>query len=163
MGLKESGLRASLRNVSTGVVSIPDSVVSRPDDNNDTTFGGGKDGLTISITEPYESIQGRISSNTENQETAFLQESDGTVIDSVDISSLSPTDVFTFDDVNISAGQYDIVLDTGSNFVNGFFNGSFELPISSADGVISIESRFDQSPEETELLPRIVEVGNINL
>ena len=47
MGLKESGLRGSLRNVSVGIDAIPDSVVTRPDSNDLDHFSGDTDDVTI--------------------------------------------------------------------------------------------------------------------
>ena len=51
MGLKESGLRGSLRSVSTGVSAIPDNVVTNPDENDLDHFSGDLD-LKITTDEP---------------------------------------------------------------------------------------------------------------
>ena len=46
MGLKESGLRGSLRSVSTGVIDIPDSAIAHYD--TQSAFDSGDDGQSVS-------------------------------------------------------------------------------------------------------------------
>ena len=52
MGLKESGLRGSLRSVSTGVRAIPDSVVLQPDAGDLTHFFGDTEKYDINDNQP---------------------------------------------------------------------------------------------------------------
>ena len=60
MGLKESGLRGSLRNVSVGIDAIPDSVILLPESDDLDHFGGDTGQFTIDDTspvyEPFESV-----------------------------------------------------------------------------------------------------------
>ena len=131
MGLKEAGLRGSLRSVSTGV---PDSVVSRPDDDASTTDDRER-GLQIETKTEWPSIGARISNNTAGATTAYLREDDGTEIDSLDISNLDTGDAFTFDDVDLEADtKYRIVIDAGgSDYTVGFFGGDTDYPYTSED------------------------------
>ena len=47
MGLKESGLRGSLRNVSVGIVAIPDSVVDNFEDGDLSEYDGDLDAFSV--------------------------------------------------------------------------------------------------------------------
>ena len=120
MGLKESGLRGSLRNVSVGIDAIPDSVVSRPDDT-ESVERDEELGFVVELKDGWPSIGAEISSLTSGQTTAYLREEDGTLIESQDISSLEAGDAFTFDDVNLTDGEkYQITLDAdGSDYTQG--------------------------------------------
>jgi len=125
----------SVRDVSDdGVVltfetgaAIPDSVVSRPDDNSTTDRDGDREtGLVIKTKSEWRSIGARISNNTSGANRAYLRdESDESLIESVDISSLSAGDSFTFDGVNLSSNQeYFITVDgDGSDYTLGFLAG----------------------------------------
>ena len=63
MGLKESGLRGSLRSVSTGVIAIPDSVVDNFEDADADPPGPYESGQTLS---DFYSITGSFARNDSN-------------------------------------------------------------------------------------------------
>ena len=111
MGLKESGLRGSLRNVSVGTDAIPDSVAVRPEDTRSISRDGNDDrhGLEVTLKDDWPSFGARISSMTSGATRAYLHEEDGgesgDLIESKDISNLSAGDAVTFDNVDLNDGQ----------------------------------------------------------
>jgi len=119
--------------------AIPDTVVSRPADNNS---GGGQSkafGIRIQTSQEWPEIDVKISSNSVNLTKAELYRvSDGFLKDDVSLSALSPGEVATFDNAGLSANtKYNIVADAqGSSFTFGFTRPSF--PFTSADGNLSI-------------------------
>ena len=158
MGLKESGLRGSLRSVSTGVGVTPDSVTSRPEDNN-TTTGDFQAGFEISLTSDWPSIAARISQNTSGQTTAYLREDDDTLIDSQDISALSAGDTFSFDGVNLSSGQnYFITIDAGGSDYTLGINNDVEYPFEGDD--LDIVARYFDGDTDTTNVINLNDIGN---
>ena len=102
--------------------AIPDSVVSRPDDNTSTSTSG-KLGFEIDTNSEWPSIGCRISANSSGFQTAYLRDSGGSNIDTVDISSLSAGDTFTFDNVDLAVNTtYQIVVDAGGGSWTAGFN-----------------------------------------
>jgi len=103
--------------------AIPDSVVSREPDDLSFSFAN-EAGLKIETKSQWPSIGARISQNTTGATRAYLWDSSKSVIDSVDISSLSPGNAFTFDNVNLQPNvEFYIVLDAeGNSFNLGFAN-----------------------------------------
>ena len=166
MGLKESGLRGSLRNVSVGIDAIPDSVASRPDDDGDTT-GPESAGAQVETKSVWPSVGARISANVDGATKAYIYEDDdnsqGQLIDDVDISSLTAGDAFTFDDVNLeSNSKYHITIDAeGSEYTRGGNSDTANTyPYTSDD--IDISARvFDGSASTDADIFNIVEVGNV--
>jgi len=152
------GVRINGRSVGGGS-AIPDSVASRETDNRsvDTT---GDNGLVIEAKSDWPSIGVRISSNTSGATTARLEDnSDGSLIADVDISELSSGDVFTFDDVNLSANKkYNILLNAGgSAYVNGYYDGGANYPYTSDN--VDIVARMYKGSEGTINPINISEVG----
>ena len=143
--------------------AIRDSVVSRPNDGNTTGFDSTDEaGVIISSSDTLESIGCRLSANVSNQETAdIIRFSDSTVLDSVDISGLSAGDVFTFDQVNLSADtEYAIAVSASSSWTSGFITLIGEYPYTSDDGVLSITNGYFNDGS-TNASHNIVEVGNL--
>ena len=134
MGLKEPGLRGSLRNVSVGIDAIPDSVVSRPDDNDDFSTDDER-GLEIETKAEWPSIAARISNNTSGATRAYLRETDETLIQDVDISGKSSGDIVVFEDVNLDeTATYWITHDAeGGSYTAGFSDGATDYPYTSDD------------------------------
>ena len=110
--------------------AIPDSeVISRPEDD-DSVSVDDKRGLRITALYDLTKIQGTISANSSGYTTAYLQTTGGSVLDSTDISGLTPGDSFELV-ASLSANtDYDVVLDAGgSSWTLGFY-GSANYPYS---------------------------------
>ena len=124
--------RAGLMSVAAD--DIPDSVVSRPEDDGDSNDFSGESGVVIETKSEWPSIGARISNNTVGATRAYLRDDGGAVISETDISSLVSGDTFTFDDVNLDANTtYQIVLDAeGSDFDHGNFSDTI-YPYESPD------------------------------
>jgi hypothetical protein len=141
--------------------AIPDSVVSRPDDD-DSFSNMDEEGMEIELKSDWPSIGARISNNTIGATRAYLRESDGTAITDIDISGLSSGDAFTFDDVNLSSGnRYWITLSAeGSSWTLGFRNGADNYPYTSDD--IDITARvLDGSSTQQGNAWAINDIGNV--
>ena len=119
---------------------IPDSVVSRPDDDNDTS-STANGGLHIELKTNWPSIGAEISNNTTGATKAYLYDLDNDsygsseLIDETDISGLSSGDAFAFKDVNLDSGQeYVIVVDAeGSSYTRGFSGDADDYPYEEDD------------------------------
>ena len=160
MGLKEAGLRGSLRSVSTGVGAIPDSVASRPNDDS-TQQRDGTEGLEIEAKDNWPSIGCRISENTSGVTMAYLEETNEELIQSVDISGLSSGESFTFEDVNLLEGEkYFIRLDAeGDEYTLGFYDEPGGYPFES--DAVDITGRVnDDGNVDTDRPRSINDVGN---
>ena len=137
MGLKESGLRGSLRNVSVGIGAIPDGRVVRDEDDGATT-DDGKNGIKISVGSDYpehEEIGCKLSANVDGvtrSQVIELDDDDNIVeiIDTQDISGLSAGDEFVFEAKLEQNTTYSVVADdNGENYTQGFF-GDDNFPYS---------------------------------
>ena len=140
--------------------AIPDSVASRPNDDNSTN-ATGESGLEIETKTEWPSIGARISNNTTEATTAYLRTNDSTLIESVDISTLSSGDTFTFDSVDLAANStFRITLDAGGNeFTAGFILGGTDYPYTSED--IDITARiFDGGDPEDSSAVAVNDIGN---
>jgi len=113
--------------------AIPDSVVSRPTDNN-TASVSSKQGLEIEVKSDWPSIGARLSANVADLTSAYLADSTDTVIQTVDITGLVAGDTFNFNDVNLVSGnKYLIYVDAGgASFTYGSYSGS-SYPYTSTD------------------------------
>ena len=156
MGLKESGLRGSLRSVSTGV-GIPDSVVSR--DRDDSSFdrdAGEVRGQRVDLKTSWRSIGAKISDNTSGVTQAELLDDDDNVINTVNISDLSAGDAFTFDNVELSEGVYEIIVgNPDSSWTNGGTQ-DVDYPYTTKD--IDIISTADG---RTDFATAVNDIGNV--
>jgi hypothetical protein len=153
------------------VFAAPDSVVSRPVDDSDVSTSS-KVGLAITTTVEWPDIGATISSNTVGLSTAYCYRvSDGSLLGSTDISSLSAGDSFVLEGVNLQpddgtdATTYNIIVDNdGNSYTTGFASG-VSVPITSSDGQLTIEqlatgpsSVYDQSKPD---LNNILSVGDV--
>ena len=146
--------RAGLMSVAAD--DIPDSVASRPDDDQ-TRNVSSEQGLTIEIKDDWPSIGVEISELCEDFTKAYLREMDGTLIEDIDIAGLSSNESFTFDDVNLEDGnKYTITMDAeGSDYTVGRLS-SFDYPYTSD----FVDIVADQTDSDNE--PRgFVKVGNV--
>jgi len=118
------GVRVEGRGVGIGS-AIPDSVTSRPDDDS-TLSRSTTHGIEITLKSDYpEQIGARYSSLTSGATKAYLEDkSSGTILDTVDISSLSSGDTFFFNNVSLNDGDtlFMYVDAEGSSFTVGFNN-----------------------------------------
>ena len=142
---------------------IPDSVVSRPDD--DSTAPGRDDvqGMEIELKSDWPSIGGRISNNSSGADTARLYDSDTrSQIDSVDISGLSSGDAFTFDDVNLESGKKYIIFLDGANWTLGFRDNESNYPYTSDDVDITgnVSESTNASVYTDDVVQAIDDIGN---
>jgi hypothetical protein len=142
--------------------AIPDSVVSRPADNNQGSLTG-KFGVRINSDVKWPSIGAELSSNYSGGSTAYIYRvSDGQLKGQTDISGLAAGDTFTIKNVNLAANtDYNFVLDNnGSVFSNGNFD-SPSLPITSSDGDLSIINGGAGKQSTSGSLSNFVRVGNV--
>ena len=144
---------------------IPDSVVSRPEDNSDFDQDG-KRGVQITTDVEWPEIGARLSSNMGSDATrAYIYRvSDGNLLGDVDISSLSAGDTLTFDLSSdlVSGESYNIVLDAeGSEYLQGI-NNDPDFPYVSSDGDLTIESAGSgETGSTTGFVSSFSEVGNV--
>jgi hypothetical protein len=142
--------------------AIPDSVVNRTDD--DANSGRDeRNGIVISTTANWGNIQARISSQTSGLTTAYiLDPSDGSVLASKDVSSLTAGDVVTFDTELTSGSDYVFAGDAGgASYTGGYLNNA-PFTIESADGKISmIDGWFDGAAGNANAW-LYEDIGNIN-
>lgn len=146
---------------------IPDSVVSRPQDNTSSSSGfPQKRGVRISVSQEWTEIQGELSGNVDSALTrAYIHRvSDGMLMGDVGISGTAG-EVFTVElDTPLSSGEeYNFVCDAGgSDYITAYYD-SPSFPYTSSDGNLEI---VDGALEKTDTVPNafnILTVGNINL
>ena len=171
MGLKESGLRGSLRNVSVGIDAIPDSVVSRPADDGANTGVTNPIGLRMDFgTEWPTEIDVKTGgfwdsgNDAETAKVILLDENDNhdKTIGETDVSDVGPNEIVTIPlDETISENEkYDIVADAENDFgVGGYFDET-DFPYQSDDNNISIIAGSDGG-DETGVPFAFEEVGNL--
>ncbi len=130
---EESELSTTLTDlsVSGGSIQIGNTngeMVSRAPDT-DTISVSRKEGLAINPNTPLRGVSGELSANTSGATTAYLTETDGTVLTTDSISGGS----FTLDGVSLSEGtNYYVVADAGeSDYTKGY--GSESFPIAGAE------------------------------
>ena len=139
--------------------SIPDTVTSRPTDDNPASVTRGL-GLTISPNADFEEIGFRISNNTSNATRARVYDhSQSAYVLSKDISSLSSGDTETFVYDFISGQDYGFELDNnGSSWTVGFlFGTSRSYPYTGED--IDIVARSDEGSQTTSGASSINDIG----
>ena len=149
--------RAGLMSVAAD--DIPDSVVSRPDDNADSTTSTAH-GLEIETKTEWASIGAEISNLTSGVTRAHLQDDTGNDIDTVDISGLTSGEAFTFDNVSLNSNnKYRIVLDAnGSDFTLGRNTDADDYPYTSDD--IDITARVVGNTVEGGAAVAVNNIGN---
>ena len=156
------GLKGSLRNVSTGVSAIPDSVTSRPADDDSASVSRSL-GLAITPNNDFDAVGFRISANTVDATRARLYDySQSAYVATKDISGLSAGDTETFNYGFVSGQDYGIELDNdGSTWTVGFASGdeSTEYPFTGED--IDIIARSDEGVQDSSSDPVAVnDIGN---
>jgi len=162
----------SLSNPGDGVVTyrpatsaIPDSVISRSDDDGTTTeTRDHKRGHEIQPNETYDAVAARISNNTSGVTTGYLFEVDSnnntTQIDSVDISGKSSGDAFKFDTTIQKDDNYIIAVNAEtSDFTTGFSNTN-NVPVTGSE-IDIVENIDDADSYGTSSFPQGVnDIGN---
>ena len=153
--------RAGLMSVAAD--DIPDSVVSRPNDDG-ARDGDEQAGMVIETQTRWTSIGARLSNNISDATRAYLKTADGsTTIDSVDVSTLSAGDAFTFDNVELAADtEFRIVADAeGSVYQQGNRPDldSSDYPFTSPDVDIVARSFDGDRLEDTAY--NINDIGNV--
>lgn len=137
------GPRAAVRSGGQdgGGDAIPDSVVSRPNDDDSVPSVTLERGLEILVDGDFGEIGARISNNTSGVTRAYLLDSSENVIDETDISGLSSGDAFTLAGSMTSGKNYIIAVDAeGSNYTIGFRNSEQNYPYTSTD--VDITGRY---------------------
>lgn len=141
---------------------IPDSVVSRENDNSTFTTSELR-GLQINSDDEWPSIGAELSGNTAGATTAYIYRvSDGTLMGQTDISGLSAGGTFTIENVNLQPStDYNFVVDAGgSDYDAGFYNSN-SYPYSSSDGNLRIVGAAT-GPSSTSGNPIVLKrVGNV--
>jgi hypothetical protein len=143
---------------------IPDSVVSRPDDNNSGSDSTDNHGVVIQTSQEWPDIQARISSrsDTASDEEVVISDSNFAEIASVDVSTNVSGDVITFNDVNLSANtEYNIFLRATNGRQRGYSPASY--PYTSSDGDLQIVAGYFNESTNTVNAYGIEQIGNINL
>ncbi len=144
--------------------AIPDSVVSRPDDNNststDTPFG-----IQISVKRDWpDFIDVELSDNGSDRTRAYIYRfSDAELVVDKDISDLSSGDQFRFElsDPLDPDEEYNIIADAeGSSYTSGFYDDA-SFPYESDDiDIIDGAAREDEGDPNPH---NFVKVGNLEL
>jgi len=144
---------------------IPDSVVSRSDDD-DTVDLTDKFGLRFNSTVEWPSIGGEISSNTANISTVYVYRvSDGILMGSADVSGITSGETFTVDNIDLSADtDYAIVADNNGSTHSMGHKNSASYPFTSTDGQLSLingarGSDGTQTSTTAGVFKRIINVG----
>ena len=146
----------SVRSLVDGaeITTRPDEVVSRPTDDN-ATSGNDTAGLVIQTSKSYESIGAVISQNTTGFSTAYLEDGNQNSIATTDISSLSAGDAFSFENVDLPAGEYIIYIDC--NYA-GYYDGT-NYPYTGTN--IDITQQYSDGSFDPDNQPRGVnDIGN---
>ena len=160
--------QGGLRNVSTFIGAIPDSVVSRDADDREIGDSSTKYGVQIETNVEWSEIGGELSGNVAGSPTrAYVYRvSDSTLMGDVDISGLTAGGTFTIDlGTNLVSGEtYNFVIDAeGSNYNVGHVNTRDNLPYTSSDGDLSIvDTAINETGTETSFGPaNLLRVGNV--
>ena len=148
-------------------VAIPDSVVSRSDDDSTSTGVTTNVGIEISTSQEWINIQARLSQNVSGAEEAVIwdaNDGNGDIIETVDISDKSALDVFVFEDVDLNAdANYAITVNEGdSDSLDSGFKDDADFPFVSDDGNLEIvDGATGTPPDPSDNAHSILEVGNI--
>jgi len=151
--------------LSSGAIDvIPDSVVSRDPDNNNSAGITDAVGLRIAVSQDWSRIGGELSSNVSGVTRAYVYRvSDGQLLGDADISSLTAGDTFTVDlDTALSAGdEANFVVDAeGASYTTGFDDNP-SYPYTSSDGNLEIINGGWNQQDTTPNAFCILTVGNV--
>jgi hypothetical protein len=141
----------------------PDSVVSRPDDDNSNS-GAYDLGLRFETSQDWPDFQTKLSSNTTtaSDEELVIGDTSGGDIATKDISGKSAGDVITFSGINLSANTAYSVYGRTSNSRTYGYRGTPGFPFTSSDGNLTITGGWLDGSENTTAY-HIVTVGDITL
>lgn len=145
--------------------AIPDSVVSRTDDDGSEQATDPR-GIQIETSQKWPEIGGTISANTSDVTTAYIhRSSDGLLMGQTDISGLVAGDSFSInlDNELQPDTTYNFELDAeGGEFTQGT-NDSPDTPYTSDDGNLTILSGGFDNTESTTDNRCLVTVGNVGI
>lgn len=131
--------------------AIPDSVVSRIDDDGSTS-NSGSFGPTINPNDEFERFGVRVSTNTTGFSRFRIYDySQKSYVHTKDISNLTSGDAFTVEFAIDQGTDYGLEIDNnGSSYTVGFYSGSgsSDYPITSTD--IDIVGRSSNGTKETD-------------
>jgi len=156
-----------------GGVTIPDTQVSRPADDNTTTDSGAF-GVRITTNVRWPDIGATISSNTSglgSGATGYVYRvSDATLLGSTSLAGLSAGDSFVVPGVNLKpydstlSTTYNIVLDNGGPVYTSGYHTNFatdDTPVTSTDGNLTIVDGAQGATGTVDGGNNIVTVGNV--
>ena len=140
--------------------AIPDSVVSRPEDDDSATGVSNSRGLTVRPHSDFSRFAVRISNMTDSVTRARLYDySESSYIESVDISGLTSGDVFIFDTAVIAGQDYGVELDSeGGDYVLGFLSDDTNYPYTGED--FDIVARSQDAERSDGTVQSINDIGN---
>ena len=147
---------------------IPDSLIERDDDNNDTTQSD-KQGTLISFESNWPDFQSEISNNSDQFTVAEIFEWNGgdgneELLESVDVSSKESGDVVTFESVNLEPEtDYAITLDNEDGDVVAGYNDEIGVELESDDGEIKTTAGVQGSDTNPNNVFCWTKLGNIDL
>ena len=140
--------------------AIPDSVASRPQDDTSTVVDDDLErGLEILVKSDIAAIAARISTMTADVTRAYLRDSTGSLLDSVDVSGSGGGDTFSFNADLTADSNYRITLDAeGSDYTAGFANDETDYPYTSSD--VDITGQIEGSSVSQSQTHVVNDVGN---
>jgi hypothetical protein len=145
--------------------AIPDSVVSRDQDNHVDASGGAKFGIRISVSQEWPEIGAELSSQQDDSITrAYVHRvSDGQLMGDTDISGLSGGDTFTITlDTALQSGEdYNFVVDAEGPGFNIGQDDSPNFPYTSSDGNLEITNGARDDTNTFSEPSAIVTVGDV--
>jgi len=144
----------------SGVI-IPDSVTSRPNDDN-TASETGSIGPTFVTASDFGKIAARISENTSGVTRARLYDySSGSYVKTVDISGLSAGDTFSIAYDYQSGVDYAFELDdSGGTYTIGYLTNGNNYPYTGTD--LDIVSRSNDGTQNDTQGDSLAQIGNVN-
>jgi hypothetical protein len=126
-GIAPGGLR-NLTEIGA-ISAIPDTQLTRPTDDSAST-NSGKWGVAVQANVDFDGLKAEISANSSGATTAYVTETDGTVLNSTDISSLVAGESFSIAEPLSSGSTYYLVVDNGgSGWTVGSKQGGLSYPI----------------------------------
>lgn len=157
---------APIGSVRSGIlgsgVAIPDTSVSRPDD--DTSTNDNNDvGILFTVTQDWIDFSAEISSlhQPASDELLVIGDANGNDVATLDISGNTSGDVVTFSDVNLASGnQYTMYGRTSNSRQRGFAT-NLSFPFTSSDGNLSIDSGYSNGSTASSTAYAVKQIGNI--
>lgn len=142
-------------------VAIPDSVTSRPDDD-DSASETGSIGPAFTTTSDFDEIGARISANTSGVTRARLYDySKGSYVETVDISGLSAGDTFSIAYDYQSGVDYAFELDdNGNSYTIGYLFEGWDYPYTGEQ--IDIIARSNDGTQNSTDGDSFAQIGNVN-